>query len=168
MSDNDTLITRWGELRDEIGPLRDEQLRVEADLQRNMENDGATEFAGDHGTATLKAPISYDHDVLDGLYEFIDPGTLAEQGAVRPAHTEIVPRKWNVTKLKPLAKRGKDIRAIIEASRIEGRGKLSIKYAEGTPQRDKEAQEHNKAAIDEALYHMEPRQKLAGYRDEYD
>jgi hypothetical protein len=31
-----------------------------------------------------------------------------------------------------------------------------------------EIQEHNKTAIDEALYHMEPRRSLAGYPEEYD
>ena len=125
--DNDSLMDEYREVMAEIDPLVERRKLIEFHLQKNMENDGATEFVSSRGKAVIeKGSASIDHDKLDALYEYLLPHELAEAGAVVPAHTERVPRKFNMTRLRPFAKRGKSIADIIEGAKEYGRGKLKI------------------------------------------
>ena len=125
--DNDSLMDEYREVMAELDPLVERRKLIEFHLQKNMENDGATEFVGSGGKAVIeKGSARSDHDNLDALYEYLMPHELAEAGAVVPAHTEEVPRKYNLTKLKPFARRGKEIAAIIEGAKEYSRGKLKV------------------------------------------
>jgi hypothetical protein len=127
LMDNETLILEWITLRDTIEPLRDRMLTVEFRLQKNMETEGATEYSGASGRAELlTGSPRIDQDKLDAIYEYLDPLELAEAGAVKPAHTVDVERKWNMTKLKPFARRGRQVADIIEAAREYPRAKLKV------------------------------------------
>jgi hypothetical protein len=128
--DSDSLLTAWSEARDLVIPLRERMERIEYRLRRAMEDDGATEFGNGNATATLRpSSTTYDADVLDGVNEYINPTELQEAGAVVPAHTVEVERRYNMTKLKPFGKRHRDVRATIEEARVLGPSRLTIARA---------------------------------------
>lgn len=102
-------------------------------LQQRMEQDGATEFVGGAGTATLKEKgVTYDSHKLDSLLEFLSREELVKSGALTLAHTRTVevPRSWNATKLRPFRKRGRDVAEAIDGARSVGGHEVSIKGAE--------------------------------------
>lgn len=104
-----------------------DKLRLE--LKRRMEQDGATEYVGSLGKAVLKeSRATYDPAMLDTLLEYLQPEELVETGALVPEHeeTRTVGRKWNATKLKPFAKRGRVIRDAIDAARVTGSPYLEV------------------------------------------
>jgi hypothetical protein len=83
--DNDSLMDEYREVMAEIDPLVERRKLIEFHLQKNMENDGATEFVSSRGKAVIeKGSASIDHDKLDALYEYLLPHELAEAGAVVP------------------------------------------------------------------------------------
>lgn len=104
-------------------------IRVYADdlrfaLKLRMEKRGATEVVTKQGTAALKDNRPYySQPDLDVLLELLPEEELVDAGAYVPEHekTETVERKWNATKLKRFAKRGRDIKDVIEgARRVDG------------------------------------------------
>ena len=100
------------------------------ELRQRLEQDGATEYVGPQGSATLKERgASYDPARLETLLEYLEEEELVKAQALVPEHeeTRVVPRKWNATKLKPFAKRGRDIRETIETARMVGGYNLSVK-----------------------------------------
>lgn len=108
--------------------LLQEDLRME--LKGRMELDGATEYVGPSGKAELKEfGASYEPTTLDTLLEHLPEAELAEAQALVPEHeeTKTVPRRWNVTKLKPFGKRGQAIREIIEGARVVSGHRLEVK-----------------------------------------
>ena len=106
--------------------LLQEDLRFE--LQRRMEQDGATEYVGPYGKAELKEfGATYEPTVLDTLLEHLPEANLIEAQALVPEHEVTMPRRWNVTKLKSFGKRGKAIREIIESARVVRGHRLVVK-----------------------------------------
>ena len=75
---------------------------------------GATEkIEGDY-TAAITDTVEYNDDVLAELMVHIPLTELLEIGAVKEVPAKLA---WNLTKAKPLAKRGKEIKDIIDKAR---------------------------------------------------
>ena len=92
-----------------------------------MEAEGATEAVSDNHIASLETKHSYDQSRLHGVLEFIPESDLVDAGAYVPKPQALVPAKFNATKLKPFAKRGQDIRDVIDAARVEEEPRLKVR-----------------------------------------
>ena len=128
LMDKDSLLCRLRQVMADLDPLAEQRKRIEFLLQRNMERDGATEFFGRNGKAVLETKLSYDPDMLDGLYELVGPQEHADAGVVIPAHTVDVDREWRMTETRErkLGKRGAGVANMIALTRTESRGKLKV------------------------------------------
>ena len=128
--DNEGLVStvlHLGALSVLVGDLLRE---IRLELRLRMEREGATQYVGPAGTAELKElGVSYEPTVLDTLLEHLPEAELVEAQALVPEHEETttVPRRWNVTKLKPFGKRGRVIQEIIEESRVVGGHRVEVK-----------------------------------------
>ena len=126
---NEDLVGEGVLLSDLLGQLSDRLRALQLEIKVRMLSDGATEYAGPAGTATLKASRSYDPFKLDTLLELLPEQELVEDGALTPAHekTVAVERKWNMTKLRKFGRRGKAIRAVFEDALTEGGHRVEFK-----------------------------------------
>ena len=103
--------------------LRARLNELHVEMKRRLQQDGATEYVGENGKAKLvETGASYDHLRLNTLLEVLTTSELVEAGALVEPYEKVVdvPRSWNVTKLRPFAKRGKVVADIIAAARIPG------------------------------------------------
>lgn len=105
---------------------RDKLARIEYEIISRLRQDGATEVVAGGHTATLTTSIRYDQARLRAVMEFVSEEELVQRGAYIPAHEETVPAAWNATKLKPFARRGREIREVIDAAKMEGVPRLSV------------------------------------------
>jgi hypothetical protein len=124
------MVAEWINLDLAIKEQVQDLERLEYNIQLAMEQDEATEYP--HPTHTVKLEEgrpTWDWGKLRGVMEYLDEDELYATGAYRREHKETitVPEKWNATKLKPFAKRGKDVRDVIEGARIPGRAQLKIR-----------------------------------------
>ena len=106
----------------------DMQIRIEHEIQTRMEADGATEMIAAGYKCEIPMRRSYDHSKLYPILEILPVGELMKGGAYTPEHEETitVAPKWNMVKLKPFAKRGKEVKDAIEAAATTTRGSLKI------------------------------------------
>ena len=128
--ENDTLVSTALNLEALSSLVLDLQGEIRFELKGRMQLDGATEYVGPSGTAEIKeVGASYEPTALDTLLEHLPEAELAEAQALVPEHeeTKTVPRRWNVTKLKPFGRRGAAIREIIEGARVVGGHRLEVK-----------------------------------------
>lgn len=127
--DPQALINKHIQLERMITTLQERKSRIEMDLHEHMKSAEATEISHPTHTVELKESTGYDLSKLAVLCELIDPAELKNSGAFIPAHKAIVnvSDKWNMTKVKPFAKRGGEIKATIEGSAYVSGVKLSIK-----------------------------------------
>ena len=103
---------------------------IQVEIRGIMKADEATEIVSPRGVALLRPNRpSYDPDALDAVKVLIPEEELVEAGALVPEHeeTNLVLRKWNVTRLKPFGKRGKAIRKVIEGARHISGYRLEVK-----------------------------------------
>ena len=132
--DNYDLLSIWIELE---GHKRNATLhidRIEFELKRRMEADGATAIA--HPTLEVKliSPSpTYDQGKLRGLAELVPPEILAT--GFTPAHPEtiIVPDKWNAVKFKTWVKYGDAVTKVISDAAIPGTPRVRIKRKAASP-----------------------------------
>jgi hypothetical protein len=125
--ETDALVNAHASTQQALEAIRDFQGRIGYEIQVRMEGDGATVL--DHPThdvALKEGKVEYVQSILDGILEYVSEAGVISTYALIPEHSEVVPRKWNMTKLKPFAKRGKDIREVIERARSVGRPHLKI------------------------------------------
>jgi hypothetical protein len=101
---------------------------IEAELLRRLEMDGATEIVTNTHKAAITRSVRYDHGILFGILELVPQADLIEAGAYKPAHraTVDVAAKWNLTSLKPFAKRGQAVKALLGRARKLGRVRLKV------------------------------------------
>lgn len=125
----DELITDYIQLQESVGMLTETLDRTRMELHQRMESQGATAWPHPTHKVELKSSLSYDHAKLIPLRELIDPVELESSGAFIPEHedTNIVPDMWNMTKVKPFAKYGDNIKAIIKGAAYVSKTSLSIK-----------------------------------------
>ena len=121
------LVDLVAEAETEAAAASDNYRRLAWELSRMMQAEGATEAVSDHHIASLETKHSYDQSRLHGVLEFVPEADLIDARAYVPEHQALVPAKFNATKLKPFAKRGQDIRDVIDAARIEGEPRLKIR-----------------------------------------
>jgi hypothetical protein len=105
----------------------DNYRRLAWELSRMMQAEGATEAVSDNHIASLETKHRYDQARLRGVLEFVPEADLVNSGAYAPEHQRLVEGRFNATKLKPFAKRGQDIRDVIDAARIEEEPRLKIR-----------------------------------------
>ncbi|MAH48209.1 hypothetical protein CMI37_20465 [Candidatus Pacearchaeota archaeon] len=133
-ADNDALIKDYVALTGAIADLAESRSRIEWELTRRMEADGATAIPNERYEVLLApSKVTYDYGKLVALFETVSEADLVAAGAYTPEHDEPVPAKWNATKLKPFRKFGNDVKTIIDGARLEGPKKLSIKERKGVP-----------------------------------
>ena len=127
------MVSEWIDLnravKEQLGDLE----HLEYAIQVALERDEATEYP--HPTHSVKLENgrpTWDYSKLKGVFEYVHPVELEASRAWTPEHKETitVKEKWNVTRLKPYSKRGKDIRDVIEGAKIPGRAQLRIKPKE--------------------------------------
>ena len=91
---------------------------IKAELRDRMTREGATELPIRKHTVRLRQTVRDDNQRLALVRELINPEDLEAAGAYTPEHTEVVPEKFNATRLKPFRKRGKDIADAIDRAKI--------------------------------------------------
>lgn len=125
----DELIADYIQLQETVGMLSETLDRTGMELHQRMVSQGATAWPHETHKVELKSNLSYDHAKLIPLRELIDPVELESSGAFIPEHEEIniVPDTWNLTKVKPFAKYGDNVKAVIEGAAYVTRTSLSIK-----------------------------------------
>ena len=121
------LVDLVAEAETEAAATSDNYRRLAWELSRMMQAEGATEAVSDHHVASLETKHSYDQSRRHGVLEFIPEADLVDAGAYIPKHQALVAGKFNATKLNPFAKRGQDIRDVIDAARVEGEPRLKVR-----------------------------------------
>ena len=110
-----------------IETLQQRAIGMQNELRRKMEEEGALEFIWPGGAIVLKpGSVDYNPERLDDLTDHLEVEELVAEGALIPEHEETVPRKWNATKTKKFAKRGKRIGGIIESAKSEGPKRVTV------------------------------------------
>jgi hypothetical protein len=121
-----TLLQRYANVMEQLEALRDARLDLEGEIINSMDRDGATEWVVGPYTATLKRTTTYVQDKLTPILELIPESDLVAGKAYIPEHQVPVAAKFNLTKLKPFARRGAAVRDVIEAASIQGAPKLKV------------------------------------------
>ena len=126
--DNDSLIASYIQLDAAIRELQEQRGRIEWELTRRMQDDGATAIPYETHTVALESNrVTYDPSRLTALLELVSVAELTDAGAYVPEHQETVSARWNATKTKPFRKYGTEHAQIIDGARVEGPPKLTIK-----------------------------------------
>ena len=127
--DNDSLISQGAALGSLMGLLSERLRAVQLEMKGRMMADGATEYVGPDGTATLKASRSYDAFTLDTLLELLPEHELVDGGALTLAYEKTVEmeRRWNMTKLRKFGRRGQAIRDVFDAALTESGHRVEFK-----------------------------------------
>ena len=126
--DNQQLLDKWEVINAGFQYYKEIRDRLELELRQRMEAEGATAIAHPDLLCELQYPSpTYDYGKLRGLAELVPPEELAK--GFTPAHeeTRVVPDKWNMVKIKPLAKYGAAVAEIIEGAAIPRTPRLVIK-----------------------------------------
>ena len=133
--DTETLIRDYAQIEIVIADLEKRKAEIEMDLCQQMETDGATMLSHPSYKVELKETLAYDFSKLAALRELIDPAELETSGAYTPAHQETkdIPEAWNMTKVKPFAKYGDNVRDVINGAAYVSKRKLSITEKNPSP-----------------------------------
>ena len=130
--DNQELLDKWIGAEIALKFWAEERDRIELELRQRMEAEGATALIHPRLFCELRYPSpTYDFGKLRGLAELVPLEELAK--GFTPAHWGEpiwVEDKWNMTKIKPLAKYGAAVGEIIAGAAIPGTPRLVIKEKE--------------------------------------
>ena len=127
-TEDDTLISLRAQVQDQIDELFDARDRIDYALTKSMEGRSATAISHPDYNVALEPPApKYDPGVLQRVFEYVSTAEMTASGAYIPGHQEPVPAKFNMTKLKPLAKYHGDIKQIIEDAKLLGPAVISVK-----------------------------------------
>lgn len=130
--DTQTLLESWAMVEETEARQRHFRQRIEFELKRRMEADGATAIPHETLDVALKQDSpTYDWGIMRGLAKLVPPEELAK--GFKPAHwgePVWIEDKWNMTRIKPLAKYGDAVKQVIEAATIPGPARLSIRRKE--------------------------------------
>lgn len=131
-TENDMLISLRAQLQEQIKELMDARDRIDYVLTKHMEVDGATAINHpDYEVTLLPKSIQYDPGVLQRVFEYVSMAEMVAKGAYMPEHEETVSAKFNMTRMKPLAKYHGDIGKIIEDAKLEGPAVIKITRKKG-------------------------------------
>jgi hypothetical protein len=120
------LLKRYANIMEQLDVLSEARKDLEGEIIESMERDDATEWVDGKFTAVLKYTRGYYQDKLDAILEAVPESELLAKGALVPEHNVVVSRKWNVTKAKSFAKRGKQIQAVIDGAAYISGVKLTV------------------------------------------
>jgi hypothetical protein len=129
--ETEALVGAWVEASKEAAEWRERVGRIEWELTRMMQADGATALSHPDYDVVLKYRPTYDPAKLAGLRELVPESELGR--AFTPEHTETVTvaARWDMRKALTLKKFGADVVAVLEGARVMGEPKISIKSKEG-------------------------------------
>ncbi len=129
-ADSGTLLTSWRAATISIARMSEGLGRIEYELIRRMEADGATEIPHWKFDVKLSRSSSWDYSRLHGLRELVPEKELAK--AFTPEHEEtvVVRAKWDMRKALTFKEFGREVATILEAARLLGAPRLSIKHKE--------------------------------------
>ena len=135
LSDAD-LVQNYAHAILRLAEARDIKDRLEYEIYYRLDERESRVLLGDNDTITMTpAPFVYDHIILRSILgEGVDP--LMWEGAFTPEHrsTDMIPARFNLTKLKALAtKFGAPIRTAMQEALLANRpGKLTIEKKKET------------------------------------
>ena len=131
-TEDDTLISLRAQVQEQIDELFDARDRIDYALTKSMEGRKATAISHPDYDVALEPPApKYDPGVLQRVFEYVSMAELTASGAYTPAHKEMAPAKWNMTKLKPAGKYHGDINEIIEDAKLQGPAIIKVKPKKG-------------------------------------
>lgn len=125
--DIDALVARCADIEAELIRLRDQHQRMEYEIIKRMEAEGATALTHPGYDVELKSKPEYDRTKLAGLREIVPPDELPKGFTPEHSETVQVPEKWDLRRVLTWKKYGRDAQAILEAATLPGAPKLSIK-----------------------------------------
>ena len=125
--DTDTLVDTWLAQAQVKAFAEREMGHIEMELTHRMVANGATAIPHPAATVTFEGGQAWDKSKLYPLRELVSPEDL--DGAYMPEHEEtvVVAESWNMTKVKPLAKFGREVAEAIESARVPTAPRLKIK-----------------------------------------
>ena len=127
---NAGLMARHIHNRQVIDQMAQENHAIEVELKARMAEVGATVLLeGDCKADLVPSVPTWDYGKLRAIIELVPPAAKTElDAAYVPAHEEVVQvaEKFNVTKLKPLAKYDIAIGRIIEDARLQGEPRIRV------------------------------------------
>ena len=129
--DTQDLLSLWADVEAAEARAREQRLRIEAELQQRMEQDGArVVYHPDLLCEIRMPPPAYDTNKLAGLKELVAPEVLAR--GYTPEHTEVVTIRehWDARVFKSWGRYGTEISKAINDAVLPSRGKVSIKRKE--------------------------------------
>ena len=127
--DTQLLLAYWSAIEQVEADYRSTRARIEFTLTQRMKRDGATAIAHETLDVKLQMPSpNYDHGKLRSVAELVPPDEWAK--GFTPAHWSEpvwVEDKFNLIKIKPLAKYGDAVAKVISDAAIPGTPRLVIK-----------------------------------------
>ena len=123
----DALIGAWVEASREAAEWKERLGRIEWELTRMMQDDGATALPHPEYDVALTYRPTYDYGKLAGLRELVPQAEIDR--AFVPEHKETVTVKdrWDMRKALTFKKFGREVEAVLDGARVMGEPKISIK-----------------------------------------
>jgi hypothetical protein len=122
------LVDRYVRATANVVDAADAMCKAELLLKQAMEQDGATEAVSDTHKVEKKTATEYDQSRLMAALELVSEAELVKAGAYIPEHQEstTVSARFNLTKLKPFQKRGREMAEVLEYAARPGRTTLKV------------------------------------------
>ena len=117
------LTDAWERVDDEVRGAESRRFNLEQQISSVMEQLGAVVRTEGRVKLSRLSRNLYDQAYLAPLYELLDED---EREACLTPEKPPPARKWNLTKIKPLAKRGGEIAKVIDSSRYEEPARLKL------------------------------------------
>ena len=118
-------------VREKLRELRQVERFLTVSVVEGMEEIGATKLRTEKGIVQKMVPVSdYDLGTLAKLREITSPEDL--EGVYIPEHTELVPEKWDGSRLKKVRAFGNEHAAIIDDAEIRGNPRIILVEEKGT------------------------------------
>ena len=128
--DTDSLLQYWLRYTALIARNQENVDRIERELILRMEAEGATEIPHPDFEVKLKRSSSWDYSRLATLGELVPEAELAKAHTPEHEETVVVPDKWDMRKALTFKKFGREVEAVLEAARLLGAPRLTIKRKE--------------------------------------
>ena len=125
------LLMAWNAVRIEIEDALRRQHDIRQAIEEYMNGEGAEDRAVNGQTVTYKRGSEWHTQQLTPLLEVVPIEELISSGAYLREKTRVVPAKWDMRKVKPLARYSAEARRIIETAGDQGLAELKITEKKG-------------------------------------
>jgi hypothetical protein len=129
--ETDALVGAWVMASKEAKEWRERVGRIEWELTRMMQADGATALSHPSYEVKLTYRPTYDYTKLAGLRELVPEAELGRSYTPEHEETVTVPARWDMRKALTLKKFGAGVAELLERARVMGEPKISIKSKGG-------------------------------------